>query len=96
MWSLVSLAVRDMTMMFGYWLGKELGKPLVPVNLFGRVTNFYLMGSIFMLLFQTAFVSWPIFIWLFYLGVILYLTSGLVYIVQEAQLLNKPAKEAVE
>jgi CDP-diacylglycerol--glycerol-3-phosphate 3-phosphatidyltransferase len=92
-WSLVALITRDGIMVLGYWLAKELNKPLVKVNQLGRVTNFYLMVTIFMLLFRLSFESWDIWLWAFYLGVVLYMVSGLVYIIQETRLLNKPAKE---
>jgi CDP-diacylglycerol--glycerol-3-phosphate 3-phosphatidyltransferase len=93
-WALAALLVRDGTMVLGYWLANELDKPLVKVNQLGRITNFYLMFTIFLLLFHLSFLSWAGFVWAFYLGVVLYLTSGLVYIVQEVTLLKKPAKEA--
>ncbi len=91
-WALALLLVRDGTMVLGYWLAKELDKPLVPVTQLGRVTNFYLMVTIFLMLFNLGFVHWPLFVWAFYLGVVLYMASGLVYIIQEASLLNKAAR----
>jgi CDP-diacylglycerol--glycerol-3-phosphate 3-phosphatidyltransferase len=93
-WALVALITRDGIMVLGYWLAQELNKPLVKVNQLGRVTNFYLMVTIFMLLFRQSFESWDIFLWAFYLGVVLYMASGIVYIIQETRLLNKQVKEA--
>jgi CDP-diacylglycerol--glycerol-3-phosphate 3-phosphatidyltransferase len=92
-WAFVALLCRDFVMVFGYCLGKALKKPLVPVNKFGRATNFYLMASIVILLFKVAFLESEIFTWFFDLGVILYITSGLVYIVLEIALLNNQRKE---
>lgn len=94
LWALAALFARDGTMVLGYWMAKELNKPLTPVNQLGRVTNFYLMVTIFLLLFNLSFGPWVIFIWAFYLGVVLYMVSGLVYIVQEVSLLRKPARRA--
>ena len=91
-WTLAALVGRDTVMVVGYALGIYLKKPLVRVNQFGRVTSFYLMATIVLLLFSVAFLQLPIYSWLFYLGVVLYLTSGLVYIVQEISLLNKPTE----
>lgn len=87
------LLARDGTMVLGYWLAKELDKPLVKVNLFGRITNFYLMSAIVLLLFGLTVKNVPIFAWAFYLGVVLYMASGLVYIVQEVMVLTRPPKE---
>ncbi len=92
-WALAALLIRDGTMVLGYWLAKELDKPLVPVSQLGRVTNFYLMATIFLLLFHLSLFPWDFFLWAFYLGVVLYMVSGLVYIIQEAILLNRTAKE---
>jgi CDP-diacylglycerol--glycerol-3-phosphate 3-phosphatidyltransferase len=92
-WALVALLARDGTMIFGYWLAKELDKPLVPVSQLGRVTNFYLMLAIFFLLFYLSLWPSAVFLWAFYLGVILYMASGLVYIVQEVSLLKNTAEE---
>ncbi|MFA5867612.1 MAG: CDP-diacylglycerol--glycerol-3-phosphate 3-phosphatidyltransferase [Actinomycetota bacterium] len=92
-WALAALLLRDGMMVLGYWLTKELNKPLVPVNQMGRVSNFYLMVTIFLLLFHLSFNPLLLFVWAFYLGVVLYMVSGLVYIIQEATLLNKTAKE---
>ena len=92
-WALAALLGRDSVMVLGYALGVYLKKPLVKVNQFGRVTNFYLMAAIVLLLFSVAFLKLPIYSWLFYLGVVLYLTSGLVYIVQEISLLTGTVEE---
>ncbi len=94
-WALAALAGRDAIMVLGYMLGIYLKKPLVRVNQFGRVTNFYLMAAIVLLLFSVAFLDLPVFSWLFYIGVVLYLTSGLVYIVQEVSLLTEAVEETI-
>ncbi len=92
-WSVVLLLAREGTMFAGYGLAIKLRKPVVKINLFGRFTNFYLMGSITLLLFGRAFAPSLIYLWLFYLGVVLYVTSGLVYIIREVQLAFGPTKE---
>jgi len=93
MWAMIALIARDGVMVTGYGIGIALKKPLVPVNLFGRATNFYLMASIVLFLFSIAFGESILFTWLFDLGVLLYVTSGIVYIVQETALLTRRVKE---
>jgi CDP-diacylglycerol--glycerol-3-phosphate 3-phosphatidyltransferase len=88
----VCLIARDGIMALGFWLGRKLDKPLVRVNLFGKITNFYLMSTIVALLFGLAVVPSSFFAWAFYLGVVLYLASALVYIVQEVMVLRNAAK----
>ena len=92
-WSIALLLTREGSMLAGYGLAVRFNKPVVKINLFGRFTNFYLMGSITLLLFGRAYAPSPIYLWLFYLGVVLYVTSGLVYIIREVQLAFGSVKE---
>ncbi len=94
-WALAALVGRDSVMVLGYAVGVYLKKPLVRVNQFGRVTNFYLMAAIVLLLFSVAYLHLPIYSWLFYIGVVLYVTSGLVYIGQEISLLTEAVEETI-
>lgn len=82
LWAFISLIGRDLFMILGYTLLRMMRRPLPKISLFGKVTNFYLMVTIALLIFQVAFVKISFLNWLFYLGVLVYLILGLVYIVQ--------------
>lgn len=82
LWAFAVLIGRDLLMIAGYVLLKATGRPLPKISLFGKITNFFLMGAIVLLVFQIAFFKVFLFEWPFYLGILLYLLSGLVYIVQ--------------
>ncbi len=86
LWSFTALVMRDAVLGGGILAMKAAKRKIVKVNFFGKVTNFVLMVSLCLLLFQTAFLDISGFIWLFFAGVVLYMASGLVYIVQQATL----------
>lgn len=95
MWALFAVVGRDIVMGGGILVATALNKPVIPVTLYGKATNFFLMGTIVLMLFDVAFLAMPIYVWLFDLGVILYLTSGLLYIIQEVTLAYGSAKEGL-
>lgn len=84
LWSFALLMVRAGILGIGMLSLKAMKRRIVEVNLFGKVANFVLMLSLCLLIFQAAFLESSAFIWLFYAGVVLYMVSGLVYIVQQA------------
>lgn len=85
LWAFAVLISRDLLMVAGYTLLRLIRRPLPKISLFGKITNFWLMAAIVLLVFQVAFVKVFLFDWLFYFGVLIYLLSGLMYIVHGAQ-----------
>lgn len=83
----VALVGRDVILILGYVVLRMSGRTPPKINLFGKVINFYLMVAMSLMFFQLAFVRLVAIDWLFYLGVLFYLVSGLVYIVESAQML---------
>lgn len=94
LWAFAILIGRDLVMVAGYTLLRSTGRPLPRISLFGKITNFFLMAAIVLLVFQVAVVKVFFFEWLFYLGVLIYLLSGLMYIVQGAELFFGWRKES--
>jgi CDP-diacylglycerol--glycerol-3-phosphate 3-phosphatidyltransferase len=84
----ISVILRDIALVLGYVVVRTRGKT-ISVNLFGKVTNFILMGTLVLLVFQVAFFRGSLFLWAFYAAAILYLLSGLVYIIQGAQQISR-------
>jgi CDP-diacylglycerol--glycerol-3-phosphate 3-phosphatidyltransferase len=91
-WAFACLMIRDGVLAVGHIVLRVMKKRIVHVNLFGKITNFTLMISICALLFQAAYLKTSAFIWLFYASVLLYMVSGLVYIVQQAGLISPDLK----
>ena len=94
-WAMFAIIGRDIVMGGGVLVATAFGKPVIPVTIFGKATNFFLMGTIVLMLFDIAFLAMPIYVWLFDLSVILYLTSGLLYIIKELKLAYGPTKEGL-
>jgi CDP-diacylglycerol--glycerol-3-phosphate 3-phosphatidyltransferase len=94
-WAMFAVIGRDVVMGTGILVATALKKPVIPVTLYGKATNFFLMGAIVLMLFDVAFLAIPIYVWLFNLGVVLYLTSGLLYIIQEVSFAYGPAREGL-
>ena len=84
----VLIILRDIALIIGRVVIRARGKT-VSVNLFGKVTNFILMGILALLIFQLAFLKGSFFLWAFYTAAIVYLFSGLVYIIQGARELRE-------
>lgn len=94
-WALFAVIGRDIVMGGGILVATAFKKPVIPVTLYGKATNFFLMGTIVLMLFDVAFLAIPIYVWLFNLGVVLYITSGFLYIIQELVLAFGPAREGL-
>ncbi len=67
---------RDVIIILGYLILWHEGAK-VKVSGFGRVTTFVLLGSLFLLIIKLSFAPY-----VFWLGVILYLLSGALYVAQ--------------
>lgn len=92
LWAFVLLMIRDGVLAAGHIVLRIMKKHIVHVNLFGKVTSFLLMISICALLFQAAYLTISTFIWPFYATVLLYMVSGLVYIVHQAGSISSDLK----
>lgn len=84
----ISVILRDIALVLGYVVMRTRGKT-ISVNLFGKVTNFILMGTLILLVFEVAFLRGSLFLGFFYAAAILYLISGSVYIIEGARQISR-------
>lgn len=96
LWVLVILVMRDTLLGLSYLILRYLNKPIVKVNLYGKISSGYIMIALGGMLFQLVYLNKGVMSSLFYLGVVLYVSSGMLYSVQEVFVLFADRRREVE
>lgn len=82
LWVILLMVLRDVILFYGYWVLRKNDKKL-EVIMIGKVATALLMIGFTLLIIKIA-----IGIWIFYIGVVLYLSAGFNYYYQGKKLLD--------